>query len=155
SPDNKQQALRTMAFSYAFEGNAKESSKYEEQVFDARTAAKDFIGAAEIANEMARINLELGQLSDAHRWYETGYKTALQKPDLSEADKTLWLFRWENAQARISARKNQPAEAQKHVAAAKAALDKAKNPDQARFVPYLTGYVAFYAGDYKTAIADL
>jgi Flp pilus assembly protein TadD len=24
-----------------------------------------------------------------------------------------------------------------------------------RFYPYLTGYVAFYTGDYKTAIADL
>jgi tetratricopeptide (TPR) repeat protein len=35
------------------------------------------------------------------------------------------------------------------------ALDKANNPDQARFYPYLTGYVAFYAGDYKTALADL
>lgn len=42
-----------------------------------------------------------------------------------------------------------------HVPAAKAALAKADNPDQARFYPYLTGYVAFYAGDYKTAIAEL
>jgi len=41
------------------------------------------------------------------------------------------------------------------VSAAKVALDKANNPDQARFYPYLTGYVAFYGGDYKTAIADL
>ena len=45
--------------------------------------------------------------------------------------------------------------AHQHVAAAKAALDKANNPEQARFYPYLTGYVAFYTGDYKTAIADL
>ena len=40
-------------------------------------------------------------------------------------------------------------------AAGKAALDKANNPDQAQFFPYLTGYVAFYTGDYKTAITDL
>jgi tetratricopeptide (TPR) repeat protein len=39
--------------------------------------------------------------------------------------------------------------------AAKAALEKANNPDQAQFVPYLTGYVAYYLGDYQTAIADL
>jgi len=39
--------------------------------------------------------------------------------------------------------------------AIKAALDKTNNPDQARFYPYLTGYVAFYTGDFKTAIADL
>ena len=31
----------------------------------------------------------------------------------------------------------------------------ANNPDQARFYPYLTGYVAFYTSDYKTALADL
>jgi tetratricopeptide (TPR) repeat protein len=46
-------------------------------------------------------------------------------------------------------------EAQVHVIAAKAALDKANNPDQTQFFPYLTGYVAFYTGDYKSAIADL
>jgi hypothetical protein len=38
---------------------------------------------------------------------------------------------------------------------AKAALDRSNNPDQAQFFPYLTGYVAFYGGDYKTAIAEL
>jgi len=41
------------------------------------------------------------------------------------------------------------------VIAAKGALDKLNNPDQARFYPYITGYVAFYTGDFKTAIADL
>ena len=44
---------------------------------------------------------------------------------------------------------------QQHVAAAKAILDKGGNPEQARFYPYLTGYVALYLSDYKTAIADL
>src|SRR5262249_26028 len=88
-------------------------------------------------------------------WYKKGYDTALRKTDLSDADKNLWLFRWENAQARIAARAGQNDDAQRHVTAAKAALDKANNPDQAVFFPYLTGYVAFSAGDYKTAIADL
>ena len=74
---------------------------------------------------------------------------------MSDADKSLWLFRWENAQARIAARRAQHEEAEKHVSAAKVALDKTNNPDQARFYPYLTGYVAFYGGDYKTAIAEL
>jgi tetratricopeptide (TPR) repeat protein len=74
---------------------------------------------------------------------------------MTAADKNLWAFRWEHAQARIAARRDQREEAQKHVAAAKAALDQANNPEQARFYPYLTGYVAFYTGDYKTAIGDL
>jgi tetratricopeptide (TPR) repeat protein len=64
-------------------------------------------------------------------------------------------FRWEHAQARIAARRGEQAEAQKHTAAAKAIFDKGTNPEQAQFVPYLEGYVAFYAGDYKAAVQDL
>lgn len=155
SPENKPQALRTMAMSYAFEGNAAEAAKFEQQVFDARIAGQDFTGAAEIANELARVCLESGEANMAYNWYKKGYETAQQKPDLTSADKNLWLFRWESAQARTSARSGKTDEAQQHIVAAKAALDKAGNPDQARFYPYLTGYVAFYTGDYKTAITDL
>ena len=71
------------------------------------------------------------------------------------AQKDLWSFRWEHAQARLAARRGNKAEAQKHVEAAKAFLDKGTNPQQAQFFPYLTGYVAFYGGDYKTALAEL
>ena len=74
---------------------------------------------------------------------------------MKEADKNLWAFRWAHAQARIAARRGQRDEAQKQVATAKAALEKANNPDQAQFFPYLTGYVAFYSGDYQTAITEL
>jgi tetratricopeptide (TPR) repeat protein len=153
--EKKQQALRAMAISFAFEGSSAEAAKFEQQVFDARLAAHDFTGAAEIANELARIYLESGDTAHAYKWYQTGYETAQRKPDLTDADKNLWLFRWENAQARIAVRSGKTDEAQQHVTGAKAALDKAKNPDQARFLPYLTGYVAYYTGDYKTAIADL
>jgi tetratricopeptide (TPR) repeat protein len=154
-PEKKQQALRAMAVSYAFEKNSTEAAKLEQQVIDAKMAVHDFTGAAEIANELARIELESGDTTVAYKLYKTGYETALQKPDLTPADKNLWLFRWESAQARIAARGGKTAEAQGHLAAAKAALDKANNPDQAQFFPYLTGYVAFYTGDYKTAITDL
>ena len=42
------------------------------------------------------------------------------------------------------------------LAAAKALLDAGKVPhNQKVFYPYLTGYVAFYAGNYKTAIEEL
>lgn len=36
--DKKDQALRTMAVSYAFESNAREAEQYEQKVFDARAA---------------------------------------------------------------------------------------------------------------------
>lgn len=155
SPDQKNRGLRVMAFSYAFEGNAAEAEKYEKQVFDVLLAKPDFAGAAGVANELARIKLESGDIDGAAKWYKTGYDTAMRKTDMKETDKNLWAFRWAHAQARIAARSGQRAEAKKQVAAAKAALEKANNPDQAPFFPYLTGYVAFWAGDYKTAIADL
>jgi tetratricopeptide (TPR) repeat protein len=156
-PDNKAKApaLRGMAMSYAFEQKADEASKFERQVFDAQLAAHDFIAAAEVANEAARIALESGDLNWANKWYQTGYTTAQRKSGLTPAEKDLWDFRWEHAQARIAARQGKHEEAQKHVAAAKAILDKGTNPQQAPYFPYLTGYVAFYANDYKSAIAEL
>ena len=153
--DSKAQALRSMALSYVFERNTFKAAEFELQVFNARLAKSDSVGAAEICNELARIYLEAGDPDHSYKWYKMGYDTVGHKPDLTDADKNLWLFRWENAQARIAARRGQAGEAQQHVAAAKAALDKANNPEQAKFYPYLTGYVAFYTGDYKTAIAEL
>jgi tetratricopeptide (TPR) repeat protein len=153
--DTRPQVLRALAISYAFEGKPGKSADYESQVFSGRVNQNDWIGAAEICNELARIYLEAGDADGAEKWYRMGNETAAHKTDLTEADKNLWLFRWESAQARIAARRGQTAEAQAHLAAAKAALDKANNPEQMRFYPYLTGYVAFYSGDYKTAIAEL
>lgn len=153
--ENKPQAWRSMAVSYAFESNAAEAAKYEEKAMEARLAQRDFAGAAGIANEQARFYLESGDLNSSYEWYKKGYETALRTPGLKDADKHLWEFRWAHAQARIAARRGQREEAAKEVASAKAALDQANNPDQARFFPYLTGYVAFYQGDYKTAISDL
>ena len=153
--ESKQQALRTLAFSYMFAGDATKASEPETQVFNARVAKNDPVGAAETCNELARIYLELGDPDHAYKWYKMGYDTVSRKPDLSDADKNLWLFRWESAQARVAARRGNAEEAAQHVKAAKPALDKANNPEQMRFYPYLTGYVAFYAGDYKTAISEL
>jgi tetratricopeptide (TPR) repeat protein len=153
--DSKQQAQRAMAVSYAFEGDAYNAAKFELEVFNARLAKNDSVGAAELCNELARIYLDSGDADHAFKWYKMGYETMARKPDLSDPDKNLWLFRWENAQARIAARRGNAAEAQQHVAAAKTALDKANNPEQMRFYPYLTGYVAFYTGDYKTAATEL
>lgn len=153
--DSKAQALRAMAVSYAFEDNTFKAAEFELQVFNARLAKNDSVGAAEICNELARIYLEANDPDHAYKWYKMGYNTVAHKPDLTDADKNLWLFRWESAQARVAVRRGNTDDAQQHVTAAKVALDKANNPEQMRFYPYLTGYVAFYAGDYKTAIAEL
>jgi tetratricopeptide (TPR) repeat protein len=149
--DSKIQALKAMAFSYAFQRNAKEAAKFEQEALNQQTAAKKFTDAAGTANELARIFLESGEIDPAFNWYRNGYSIASMVP----AEKDLWDFRWEHAQARVAARRGQKDEAQKHVAAAKAILDKGTNPNQAIFFPYLTGYVAFYSGDMKTAITEL
>ncbi len=154
-PALQAQALRTMAFSYAFQSNAAKASEFEMRVFSARMGKDDLVGAAEICNELARIYLESGDADNAYKWYKLGYETVMQKPDLKPADKNLWVFRWESAQARVAVRRGDAQQAAQHVAAAKVALDNANNPDQMRFYPYLTGYVAFYSGDFKNAIAEL
>ena len=57
---------------------------------------------------------------------------------------------------RIAARRGNQAEARKHVAAAKAILDRGViDKAQAQFFPYLAGHVALFTGDYKTALEEL
>lgn len=155
TPEHKAGAQRAMAMSYAFEGNCSKAIEYEKQVFDFYATAKDFFRQGEIADEAARVCVDSGDLDAAYKWYKIGHDTGLQEPDIKPARQDLWNFRWEHAQARIAARRGDPADAQKHVAAAKAILDKGAIPEQAPFFPYLKGYVAFYAGDYKTALDEL
>jgi tetratricopeptide (TPR) repeat protein len=154
-PQDKPQAQSAMAISYAFQRDATQAAKYEEDAFNAYLGAKDYTAAAETANELARIFLESGDVDNAETWYKRGHETAFVNKNLSPAEQDLWNFRWEHAQARIAARRGRHEEAEKHVAAAKALLDKGANPNQQRFFPYLQGYVAYHANDYKGAIAAL
>jgi tetratricopeptide (TPR) repeat protein len=153
--DSNGQAQRSMAVSYTFEGNTFKAAEFEMQVFNARLAKSDAVGAAEICNELARIYLDANDPDHAYKWYKMGYHTAIHKTDLTDADKHLWLFRWESAQARIAARRGNADDAKQHMAAAKTALDNANNPEQMKFYPYLTGYVVFYTGEARTAIEEL
>ena len=155
TPERKAMSERAMAMSYAFEGNCKKTVAYEQQVFDYYGSVKNFYHQGEIADEAARVCIHSGDLDTAYHWYQVGHDTGLKEPDIKPARQDLWEFRWEHAQARIAARRGNQAEAQKHVAAAKNILDKGTNPEQAQFLPYLQGYVAFYAGDYKTALEEL
>jgi tetratricopeptide (TPR) repeat protein len=155
SPEHKAGAQRAMAMSYAFQGNCKKAVEYEQKVFDYYGSVKNFFQQGEIADEAARVCLDSGDLDVAQKWYKIGHDTGLQEPDIKPDRQDLWNFRWEHAQARIAARRGEPSEAQKHVAAAQAILDKGTNPQQAQFFPYLKGYVAFYAGNYKTALDEL
>jgi tetratricopeptide (TPR) repeat protein len=149
------QALRVMAVSYAFERNTAKVAEYEQRAFDLQDKWKQYADAAGTADELARIYLEFGEYDKAWQWYQTGHLTAMKIPDLTPAQKDLWQFRLEAAQARIAARRGQIEAAKQHLAACKTLIDKANNPDQAQFYPYLAGYVALYSGDYGAAIKNL
>jgi len=151
-PQDKAIAQRSMAMSYAFEGNCKKASEYEQKVFDYWAAQNKFFDQGEVANEAGRVCIDAGDLDTAEKWYQKGHEIGLKEPDIKPERVDLWAFRWEHAQARLAARRGNADEAQKHVVAAKEILDKGTNPQQAPFFSYLVGYVAFYTGDYAAAL---
>jgi tetratricopeptide (TPR) repeat protein len=166
TPAAKAAAQRAMAMSYAFDGDCKNTGKYEQMVIDywvtqeKEQPGNAFYQQGEMANEAARVCIDAGDLDGAAAWYKKGHDLGVKEPNISAGRKELWEFRTEHALARLAARRGNKAEAQKHVATAKAVLDRLQTADaalyqqQQAFFPYLTGYVALYTGDYKTALDD-
>jgi tetratricopeptide (TPR) repeat protein len=162
-PAAKANAQRALAMSWAFAGDCAQVGRHEQMVIDYwKTREKEepanaFYQQGEMANEAGRACIDLGKLDEAERWYRIGYELGTKEPNLSADRKALWDFRLAHAQARLAARRGRKTEAEKHVATAKAALDRMTDlrKQQELFLPYLTGYVAFYTGEPKKAIEDL
>jgi len=162
-PAAKAAAERGMAMSYAFDGDCTNTVKYEEMViayWKTREQAEPqnaFYQEGEMANEAARVCIDNGQLDTAEHWYREGARMGLLEPGNQTHPKSLWDFRLAHALGRIAARRGDKADAQKQIAAAREALDGDPKmaADQERFFPYLTGYVALYTNDLKTAEAEL
>ena len=165
APDDaaKAAAQRQMAMSYGFEGDCRNTVKYQQLVIaywvtrEAAEPQSAFYQQGEIANEAARVCIDSGDLENAATCYRKGTELGLREPGNETHPKSLWNFRLEHALARIAARRGNQAEAWKHVAAAKAELDGDSKmaQAQARYFPYLTGYVALYTGDNKLALDEL
>ena len=163
SPQERANAERAMAMSWAFEGNCRKTAEYEQKVIDYWKTQEQanprnaFYQQGEMADEAARVCIDSGDLDAAAEWYRRGHDLGLKEPDISADRKALWTFRREHAQARIAARRGDRPTAEQHVAAAKAALDQMTDlrRQQEPFLPYLTGYVAFSLGNYRAALADL
>jgi Flp pilus assembly protein TadD len=154
--DDKARAQRAIAISYGFERDCTNAAKYEEPVYRQYLDAKDFNNAGGVANELARLCLDAGNINFAERWYRMGSEAGLREPEIKAEQQDLWRFRLEHALARIAARRGHKAEAGKHLAAAKAILDRGNMPEQQKeYFPYLAGYVALYGGDYGTALTEL
>jgi len=162
-PAAKAAAQRAMAMSHAFDGNCASTVKYEEMVIAywvTRAQAEPqnaFYQQGEMANEAARVCIDAGDLAAAERWYRKGTELGLKEPAPQTHPKSLWQYRLAHALGRVAARRGGRAEAQRQVAAARAALDgdPAMAAQQERFFPHLAGYVAFYTGDLKTAEVEL
>ena len=155
TPEEKAAANRSMAMSYAFEANCEKTVEYEQRIFDIYAGQKNYYQQGEIADEAARVCIDSADFAAASKWYKTGHDVGLQEPNISADRRDLWEFRWEHAQARLAARRGEVAEARRHVASAKALLDKGTNPQQQMFFPYLVGYVDLYTGDYRAALEQL
>ena len=155
NPLERALAQRALAISYGFARDCRGAEKSDREAYDYFVAAPDFYNAGEVANELGRICLDAGDLNIAYGWYQKGHDAGLQEENIAPARRDLWDFRWAHARARIAIRRGKPEEARKYVAAARAILDKGTNAAQQVYFSYLAGYVAFYAGDYRAALADL
>jgi tetratricopeptide (TPR) repeat protein len=161
TPAAKSAAQRAMAMSFAFEGDCKNTAKYEDLASEYYRTSEDandrFYQQGELADEAARVCIDVGDLSTAETYYKKGHDDGLKQPNIPADRVKLWNFRYEHALARLAARRGNKAEAEKHVAIAEKLVDSMEElkGQQQAFLPYLTGYVAFYAGDYKKALEDL
>jgi tetratricopeptide (TPR) repeat protein len=163
APLAKSAAQRTMAMSYAFDGDCANTVKYEEMVmayWRTRETAEPqnaFYQEGEMANEAARICIDVGQLDIAEKYYRMGTELGLKEPEPKTHPKSLWDYRLTHALARLAARRGNAAEARRQVAEARRILDS--DPKMAgaqeRFFPYLSGYVALYTNDLVAAEAEL
>lgn len=163
APAAKAAAQRRMALSYAFEGDCAATVRYEEMViayWKTREQAEPqnaFYQQGEMANEAARICIDAGALDVAERLYRRGSELGLKEPTPQTHPKSLWDFRLAHALGRLAARRGNAGEARKQVADAKRILDadSAMAAAQARFYPYLVGYVALYTNDLAAAETEL
>ena len=163
APLAKSAVQRAMAMSYAFDGDCANTVKYEEMViayWKTREQAEPqnaFYQEGEIANEAARVCIDAGQLDVAEKYYRMGSELGLKEPEPKTHPKSLWDYRLSHALARLAARRGNAAEAQRQVAEARKLLDSEPKmaAAQERFYPYLTGYVALYTNDLKTAETEL
>src|ERR1035437_6578163 len=159
-PAAKAESQRALAMSYAFDGDGASAAKSEELVIaywvtrEQAEPQNAFYQEGELADEAARVCIDAGDLESAATWCRTGAALGLQEPGNETQPRSLWNFRREHALARIAARRGDKAEAQEHVAAAKAQLDGDPKMagQQARFFPYLTGYVALYTDRKSTRL---
>ncbi len=164
TPAAKAAAQRGLAMSYAFDGDCANTVKYEDMVIaywktrEREEPQNAFYQQGEMANEAARVCIDVGELVTADKYYRLGNELGLNEPAPYTHPRILWDYRLRHALGRLAARRGDAAEAKRQIEAARRALDAADSAmksQQERFFPYLVGYVALYTNDVKTAETEL
>lgn len=162
-PAARARVYRSMAMSYAFDRDCANTAKFELMViaFHMTREAEDpqdaFYQQGEMADEAGRVCLDAGDLDAAEWLYRLGHELGTKEPEPVTHPRSLWDYRLAHALGRIAARRGNVDEAWFHARNARRILDS--DPEmaeqQARYLPYLEGYVALYTGDLATAEAKL
>jgi len=155
TPLEKALTERAMAIGYGFAGDCANAEKLENRAISFYEETLDFPNAGDVADELARICLDAGDLDRASSWYQKGHDEGLQEPRIPPARVDLWEFRLAHAKGRIAAVRGKFAEARKQAQKARAILDRGRIPEQEEFFPYLQGYIAFYGREYGDALSAL
>jgi len=154
--EERDAALTALAVSYAFRNDVDGAQRYYEKLYDFQIATQRLDRAATTAQTMGRAYLDTGDVKQAAQWYQTGQDAVQKMSGLASDQLDLWRMRWEHAQSRIAVRSGNTEEAETHLAAMKALVDKGgANTLQTPNYQYLVGYNAFYTGHYDEAIIAL
>lgn len=162
-PAAKARVHRSMAMSYAFDRDCANTAKYEMMVIaywmtrEEAEPQNAFYQQGEMADEAGRVCLDAGDLDTAEWLYRLGHELGTKEPAPVTHPVSLWDYRLAHALGRIAARRGNVAEAQRQVRAARRVLDGDPQmaEQQARYLPYLEGYVALFTNDLATAEAKL
>ena len=167
NPRERAAAQRAMARSAGFTGDCAMAVRYEEMVIAYHRTREQsepqdaFYEQGEMANEAARICANADALDEAERMYRRGSELGNREPEPRTHPRALWDFRLEHALARLNAQRGNRAEAERHMAAARRALDSMARADtalarqQERFYQYLPGFIALFTNDTAAAVREL
>ncbi len=143
-----------ITFSYLYEGKPESALKNEEEFLARylRNGSAQNFPPVWIYNNMARINLEFGNTTEAMKLYEKGYET-VPGSSLDSTQKLVWHGRLFHGKARTLARMGKHQEAWALAEQIKQMIENGGKEGE-QYWPsyyYVAGYVKLESGDYKTA----
>jgi hypothetical protein len=122
TPAARASAQRAMAMSFGFDGDCPNTVKYEEMVIaywktrEREEPQNAFYQQGEMANEGARVCIDVGELAMAEKYYRMGSELGLKEPEPRTHPRSLWDYRLAHALGRLAARRGDRAEAHRQIA---------------------------------------